>query len=125
MAKYFSTEFLQELAARLSQDPQWMQGAARISVKLMVTITDRNECHMLDVVNGQVTARVAKLDEPADFKFEGPYDQWVRLAKEKKDIQSLVLQGKLKFRGPLAKFMPMQPTLIRIEAVAREIPAEF
>ena len=125
MAKYFSTEFLQELAARLTQDPQWMKGASKITVKLMITITDRNESHILEVVNGQVTARVAKPDDPADFKFEGPYEQWVRLGKEKKDIQSLVLQGKLKFRGPLAKFMPMQPTLVRIEAVAREIPAEF
>jgi putative sterol carrier protein len=125
MVKYFSTEFLQELAARLTQDPQWMKGASKITVKLMITITDRNEHHLLAVVNGQVSARVATPEEPADFKFEGPYEQWVRLGKEKKDIQSLVLQGKLKFRGPLAKFMPMQPTLVRIEAVAREIPAEF
>jgi putative sterol carrier protein len=123
--KYFSTEFLQELATRLTQDPQWMKGASKITVKLMITITDRNESHILEVVNGQVAARVAKPDDPADFKFEGPYEQWVRLGKEKKDIQTLVLQGKLKFRGPLAKFMPMQPTLVRIEAVAREIPAEY
>ncbi len=125
MVRYFSTEFLQELATRLTQDPVWMKGAAKITVKLMITVTDRNESHLLEVVNGAATVRVARPDEPADFKFEGPYEQWVRLGKEKKDIQTLVLQGKLKFRGPLAKFMPMQPTLIRIEAVAREIPAEY
>ena len=125
MARYFSTEFFQELAARLPSDPDWMKGAAKVTTKLMMTVTDRGESTILDVQAGQVTARAAKPDDPADFKFEAPYEQWVRVAKEKKDIQSLVLQGKIKFRGPLAKFMPMQPALVRMEAVARNMAADF
>jgi len=125
MAKYFSTEFFQELVTRLVKDPDWLKGAAKVTTKLMMTVTDRGESTILDVQAGQITARAAKPDDPADFKFEAPYEVWLRVAKERKDIQSLVLQGKIKFRGPLAKFMPMQPALVRMEAVARDMPAEF
>jgi len=72
-----------------------------------------------------VTVRGTKPDEPADFKFEGPYDVWARIGKERKDLNSLVLQGKIKFRGSIAKLIPLQGVLVRVEAVARAIPAEF
>jgi len=121
---FFSTAYFEELASRLSEDPGWMKGASNVTAKLMMTVTDRNESHLFDIVAGQVTVRKAQSDEMADFKFEGPYEQWVRLGKEKKDLNTLVLQGKIKFRGSLAKLLPMQSVLVRIEAVAREIPVE-
>jgi putative sterol carrier protein len=125
MAQFFSDEYFTELAARLQKDPDWIKGAAKLTAKLMMTVTDRNEAHLLDVQSGNVTVRPAKPDEPADFKFEGPYEVWVRIGKERKDLNSLVLQGKIKFRGSLAKLLPLQGVLVRVEAVARAIPAEF
>ncbi len=59
------------------------------------------------------------------MKFEGPMEQWTRLGKGGKDLQTLVLQGKIKFRGSLAKLVPLQPALFRIEVVARDIPKKF
>jgi putative sterol carrier protein len=125
MAQFFSDEYFTELAARLQKDPDWIKGAAKLTAKLMMTVTDRNEGHLLDIQAGNVTVRPAKPDEPADFKFEGPYEVWTRIGKERKDLNSLVLQGKIKFRGSLAKLLPLQGVLVRVEAVARAIPAEF
>ena len=125
MLVFFSDAYFVELATRLQRDPDWAKGAAKVSAKLMMTVTDRNEAHLLDVQGGIVTARAAKPEEPADFKFEGPYEQWARLGRERKDLNSLVLQGKIKFRGSLSKLLPLQSVLVRVEAVARSIEAEF
>jgi len=123
--QFFSDAYFTELVARLQKDPDWIKGAARVTAKLMMTVTDRNEAHLLDIQAGNVTVRATKPDEPADFKFEGPYEVWARIGKERKDLNSLVLQGKIKFRGSLAKLLPLQGVLVRVEAVARAIPAEF
>ena len=125
MLVFFSDAYFVELATRLQRDPDWAKGAAKVTAKLMMTVTDRNEAHLLDVQGGIVTVRAAKPDEPADFKFEGPYEQWARLGRERKDLNSLVLQGKIKFRGSLSKLLPLQSVLVRVEAVARSIEAEF
>ncbi len=123
--QFFSDAYFTELVARLQKDPDWIKGAARVTAKLMMTVTDRNEAHLLDIQAGNVTVRASRPDEPADFKFEGPYEVWARIGKERKDLNSLVLQGKIKFRGSLAKLLPLQGVLVRVEAVARAIPAEF
>ena len=125
MVAFFSNEYFSELATRLQKDPDWVKGAAKVTAKLMMTVTDRNEAHLFDIVAGNVTVRATKPDEPADFKFEGPYDVWTRIGKERKDLNSLVLQGKIKFRGSIAKLLPLQGVLVRVEAVARAIPADF
>jgi putative sterol carrier protein len=125
MVQFFSDVYFEELVARLQKDPDWAKGAAKVTAKLMMTVTDRNEAHLLDVQAGNVSVRPAKPDEPADFKFEAPYEVWSRIGKERKDLNSLVLQGKIKFRGSLAKLLPLQGVLVRVEAVARAIPSEF
>jgi len=125
MVQFFSDAYFTELAARLEKDPDWMRGASKVTTKLMMTVTDRNEAHLLDVRAGNISVRSAKPDELADFKFEGTYDTWSRMGKERKDLNTLVLQGKIKFRGSLAKLLPLQGVLVRVEAVARAIPAEF
>ncbi len=65
-----------------------------------------------------------KAEDPADFKFEGPYEVWQRIAKGQTDFQTAVITGKMKFRGSLPKIMGIQPQMNRLTAVAKEIPAE-
>jgi len=125
MVQFFSDAYFAELASRLQKDPEWMKGASKVTAKLMMTVTDRNEAHLLDVQAGNVSVHPAKPDDPADFKFEAPYNVWARMGKEKKDMNSLVIQGKIRFRGSLARLMSLQGVLVRVEAVAREIHAEF
>lgn len=125
MAQFFSEAFFREVAERLASDADWNKHAAKITSRVMLTATDAGRSLLLDVQSGRMTVRSAAADEPADFKFEAPMEQWTRLGRGEKDLQTLVLQGKIKFRGALAKLVPMQPALFRIEVVARDIPKEF
>ena len=99
--RFFSDEYFTELAGRLQKDPDWAKGASKVTAKLMMTVSDRNEGHLLDVQAGNVSVRPATPDEPADFKFEGPYEVWARLGRDRRDLNTLVLQGKIKFRGAI------------------------
>ena len=125
MVQFFSEAFFQEVGDRLAIDAGWTKSAARLTAKFLLTATDAGRSIMLDIQTGKLTARAATADEPSDFKFEAPMEQWTRLGKGEKDLQTLVLQGRIKFRGPLSKLLPLQPALFRIEVVARDIPKEF
>ena len=125
MVAFFSNEYFSELATRLQKDPDWVKGAAKVTAKLMMTVTDRNEAHLFDIVAGNVTVRATKPDEPADFKFEGPYDAWTQLGRGERDFQGLVLGGKIRFRGSMPKIMALTGQLNRITQVAQQVPKEF
>ncbi len=125
MVLYFTTAFFNELAAKLNADPEWQRKAGSMVVKVVLTVTDRASSHLLDVQGGKVTASDVMADAPADFKFEGPYDAWVALGKGEKDFQSLVMAGKLKFRGSMPKVMGIMGQLNRITMLAQQLPKEF
>jgi len=125
LVEYFTTAFFTELAAGLNADPEWQKKAGSMTVKLVLTVTDRGSSHLLDVQGGRVTASETTADSPADFKFEGPYDAWVTLGKGEKDFQSLVMAGKLKFRGSMPKVMGMMGQLNRVTFLAQQLPKEF
>jgi len=88
-------------------------------------VTDRGWSQMIDIANGLVTAKTVKADDPADFKFEGPYEIWHKIAGGQSDFNTAVLTGKMKFRGSLPKIMGIQPQMTRLTQVAKEIPAEL
>lgn len=125
MTQYFSRAFFDELVNALNVDPEWMKKAAATTVKMMITITDRQKSFLLDVVTGKVSLSEVPPDTLADFKFEGPYDNWVILGKGEKDFQSLVMMGKLKFRGSMPKVMGMMPQLNRVTGLAQQLPKEY
>lgn len=125
MVGYFTKDFFDEIASRLNADPEWSKQAGTLTVKLVLTCTDWTAAFLLDVQEGKVIASAVAPDVPADFKFEGPYDAWVGLGKGEKDFQTLVLTGKIRFRGSMPRIMGMLGPLNRITATAREIPKEF
>lgn len=120
---YFSIEYFQELARRLNDDPDWTKRALALTAKIVLTVTDRDRSVILEISNGKVTARSAPSDEPADFKFEGPYEVWGKIAAGQTDFNTAVITGKMRFRGSLSRIMGMQPALSRLTVVARDIPA--
>ena len=94
-------------------------------MKLTLTVTDRSTSYMLEIVNGVVTARKAAAEDPADFKFEGPYDIWAKIARGQTDFNTAVITGKMKFKGSLPRIMGIQPQVLRLTAVAKAIPADL
>jgi putative sterol carrier protein len=125
MTRYFTKEFFEEVAVQLNADPEWRKEGAAISAKIVLTVVDRGASFLLDIRNGAVVASEAAADIPADFKFEGPYDAWTQLGKGERDFQSLVLGGKIRFRGSMPKIMALMGSLDRITQTARLVPKEF
>jgi putative sterol carrier protein len=125
MTTYFTKAFFEEVANRLNGDAEWLKKAATVNAKVVLTAVDRHASFLIDVRNGKVSAFESTADVPADFKFEGAYDAWAQLGKGEKDFQSLVLGGKIRFRGSMPKIMALMGSLDRITLVARQIPKEF
>jgi putative sterol carrier protein len=125
MAQFFTKEFFEELADRLNADDEWNKKSGDLTTKIVATCTDREISVLLDIQNGKVTAKVVDAEEPADFKFEGSYDAWQKTARGEADLQTLVMTGKMKFKGSMSKIMAMMSQLSRLTAVLREMPKEF
>ena len=125
MTQYFTAPFFEEVARRLNADPEWSKKAAAVSAKVVLTCVDRNASFLLDVVNGLVTSTPVGPDLPADFKFEGNYEAWTQLGRGERDLQSLVMGGKIRFRGSLPKIMGLMGVLNRVAVISREIPKDF
>src|SRR5919197_2142499 len=111
MVAYFTKAFFDEVANRLNADPQWSKKTATLATKIMLTCADRGRSFVIAVLNGFVSASDSAADAPADFKFEGTYDAWSQLGKGEKDLQSLVLGGKIRFRGSMPKIMALMGNL--------------
>jgi putative sterol carrier protein len=125
MTQYFTQAFFEEVASRLNADSEWSKKAGTISAKLMLTCVDRGTSFLIDIVNGRVVSSAVPADVPADFKFEGSYDAWTQLGKGEKDLQSLVMSGKIRFRGSMPKIMALMNVLGRVTSVARDVPKDF
>ncbi len=125
MVQYFSKEFFDALANALNADAEWLKKTTNQSFKSIITITDRSKSFFLDVANGKVNVNETAPDVPADFKFEGPYDSWTILGRGEKDFQSLVMAGKVKFRGSMPKVMGLMGAWNRLLKVAQGLPKEF
>lgn len=125
MVQYFSKEFFDELATALNADAEWMKKTSSSSFKSIITITDRSKSFLLDVASGKVAVSEVTPDVPADFKFDGPYDSWTILGRGEKDFQSLVMAGKVKFRGSMPKVMGLMGAWNRLIKLAQQLPKEF
>ncbi len=125
MVQYFTKPFFDELANRVNADPEWIKKAGGITAKLVLTCTDKKASFLLDIQAGRVTSSEVAADVPADFKFEGPYDAWSILGRGEKDFQSLVISGKIKFRGSMPKMMGMMAQMNRLTLLAQQMPKEF
>jgi alkyl sulfatase BDS1-like metallo-beta-lactamase superfamily hydrolase len=125
MTQYFTQAFFEEVASRLNADSEWSRKAGTISAKLVLTCLDRGASFLIDIVNGRVVSSPVPADMPADFKFEGNYDAWMQLGKGEKDLQSLVMGGRIRFRGSMPKVMALMSVLGRVTSVARDVPKDF
>ncbi len=125
MAQFFTKEFFEDLSTRLNGDEEWKKKSGGLTTKIVATCTDRDFSALLDIQDGTVEVREVPTDEPADFKFEGNYAAWQKTAQGEADLQTMVMMGKIKFKGSLSKIMAMMGQLGRLTAVLREIPKEF
>src|SRR5207247_10266030 len=114
MTQYFTAPFFEEVARRLNADAEWSKKAAAVTAKVVLTCVDRNASFLIDVVNGRVASSPVGPDVPADFKFEGRYEAWTQLGRGERDLQSLVMGGKMRFRGCLPEVVGLTGALNRV-----------
>ncbi|MFQ6013583.1 MAG: SCP2 sterol-binding domain-containing protein [Thermoplasmata archaeon] len=125
MAKFFTEAYFQELADRLNGDDEWRRKAQGVTAKIVATANDREFSALLDIQDGEVTASKVDADTPADFKFEADYDVWKTTAQGEGDLTTLVMTGRMRFRGSMSKVMSMMTPLNRLTEVLRGLPKEF
>ena len=125
MVQYFTKAFFDEVATRLHADAEWARKATNVSAKVVLTCFDRKVSFLLDIQGGRISVSEVASDAPAEFKFEGNYDSWTQLGKGEKDFQSLVMGGKIRFRGSMPKIMALMGQLNRITLVAQQVPKDF
>lgn len=125
MPELFTLAFFQELVGRLNGDEEWKRKGGDLTTRIVATCTDRDASFLLDIQDGQVRVSAVEAEEPADFKFEGAYEAWATVAKGERDLQTLVMTGKMRFKGSLSKVMAMMSPLGRLTAVLREMPTEI
>ncbi|MDX1534021.1 MAG: SCP2 sterol-binding domain-containing protein, partial [Thermoplasmata archaeon] len=125
MAKFFTEAYFQDLAERLNADKEWRKKAEGVTSRIVATANDRDFSALLDVQNGEVTASRVDADTLADFKFEADYDVWKASAQGEGDLTTLVMTGRMRFRGSMSKIMGMMTPLNRLTEILRELPKEF
>lgn len=125
MVQFFTKEFFDDLASRLNADDEWKKKASDLNVKIIATCTDRDISVMIDIEGGSVVTREVAADEPSDFKLEGDYKAWQKTGMGEGDLQTMVMTGKIRFRGSMSKIMAMTSQLNRMMTILREMPKEF
>ena len=123
--QYFSKEWFDELVRRLNGDEEWKKKAATLTTRITLTVTDKGLSHMIEIANGMVSTKAVKPEDPADFKFEGPYEIWSKIAKGQSDFNTAVITGKMKFKGSLPKIMGIQTQMNKLTGTAKEIPSDL
>ncbi len=121
MVRYFTSEFFEALVASLNQDEEWQRRARRLNLKILLNVTDRGEVHLLQVTEGTLSTHGAKPEDLDDFKLEGTYDNWATFTTGENDLPTLVMTGRLRFKGSVSKIMALQDPLNRLAQIARSL----
>ena len=125
MIQFYTDEFLEELARRLGEDKEWMAQAKTRPLRIICSAHDLKRSFLIAVEGDRVHTEPASPSTPARFRFEGPYDAWVRLCKGETEFEKLVETGTIRVTGPMPELMSMFGVLNRIVLAARSFPKEF
>lgn len=106
-------------------DAKFKEATKEIKTSMMFIVEDQNKAFLLSVNDGVASAHESPPEAPAEFKFIAPYKEWVVTGRGEADMQSLIMKGRMKFKGSLTKILYYQSRLLTIVDVMKGIPAEF
>lgn len=125
MVEYFSQAYWEELASILNGDEDFKENASDLSTEMIFVADDEDQAFKLTFDEGQVEASPASRDDDAQFKFIGPYDEWVKNHKGEADLQRLIMTGKINFEGAMSDIMSLRKQLGSAMSKAADIDAEY
>lgn len=125
MVEYFSENYWNELAKLLNNDEEFKEDASDLETDLVFVADDKDRAFRLIFDQGNVEVETVDTDADGDFKFIGPYDEWVKNHKGEADFQRQIMMGKLKFEGSMGDIMSLRKQLGSAMSKATEIDAEY
>ena len=112
---FWSPEFFQSAGEMLNSDKDLATAFGSLNTTILAECSDRSTSFLIEVGNGRIASREAKLGEKADFKFSAPYHEWARILKDESKIQSEVVKGKIKFSGSMPKLLLYLSKIVKME----------
>ncbi len=125
MTQFYTKEFFEEVAKRLNADSEWSKTMQGHDLRMVCTAVDKKRSFLIAVTAGHVATSEATVDTPAQYRFEGKYETWVRLCKGEAEMDRLIQQGKIRLAGSMADAMGLMGPLNRIVLAARSFPKDF
>ena len=120
--KFWSEEFFQAASESLNKSPVFSPIFKGMRTTIVAESTDKGGCIMIQVRDNLVSVRPAAKDEPADFRFSAPYDEWVSIVKDDVQLRGEVVKGRVRFRGS----MPMMLLMLgKVSKAEKEIVAQM
>ena len=65
----------------LNSDKDLATAFGSLNTTILAECSDRSDSFLIEVANGRITSREAKLGEKVESKFSAPYQEWARSSK--------------------------------------------
>jgi len=131
--KFPSEEWLKKYVEIVNASREYEQAARDWEGDILFIITpderfDREEVYWLDLYHGKVREwrRLSnRAEREAQFVYEGPYGNWVKLIKGEIEPIKGILTGKFKLRGNMMKILRYTRAAQELVNCATKVPSEF
>ena len=128
MAKFLTSEWLEELTATLNAHEGFKNAIASVELTLQFETTDPPEgtepVYHIAVANGTAAAAAGPA-ENADATIANNYETAVAISKGELNTQMAFMTGKLKVSGNMAKLMMNQAMLGQYAEAAEGLEVEY
>lgn len=121
----FTRPFFDELANRINSDPDFQKKSSSLNLKVLMSCRDKDRHFLLTFTNGKAAISDGAADTPADFAFSGDYEKWHANHKGEQSLEQMIMSGKIKFKGSMAKILGVRSQLTMVDKISQKIPAEF
>ncbi len=130
MPNLFTPEFFDELVNRLNSDPDFQKKASSLNIKTLMTgrglpPDNAQRTFLLRIEKGKATWENATLETPCDFSFLGDHAAWMSNHKGEGSLEKMIMSGKIKFKGNMAKILMIRPQLTIVDNVSQKVPADL
>ncbi len=130
MIRYGSQEFFDELRKRLNSDGRFRElGQGVYDATELIVVEDMRIGIFQNTINGEITELrlvgsrdLGDLEESSEFVyFVQDYDGMVEISNGDESFVSMIIDDRLRFRGPLRKAMRFQGANERMEEIIKEL----
>lgn len=124
MVEYFTTDYYNALADALNGNEEFQEKAKGLQTSLVQVAKDRGKAVKFTIDDGSVTAEEVDPEAEGEFRLIASYDDWAKVVKGEEKVDKLVMMGKMKVEGSMAKLLQHRNTLEFLTKVGQELSPE-